>query len=152
MFWILESSAESFGDTWEPVTVEEKCAYARGYFDAEGGVPRSTTSRFYIQLVQKDLDDLTTLRTILLDLGIACGALHNPSVSADPDLWRFYVRTSSHADFIERVGSWHPRKRSLLESRSRAIRMKIESTPRGDTRSHVNKVAVAEAAAGSPPF
>jgi hypothetical protein len=32
------------------------------------------------------------------------------------------------------------------------MRMKIESTPRGDVGTNVNKVAVPEGAAGSPPF
>jgi hypothetical protein len=45
------------------------------------------------------------------------------------------------------VGSWHPIKRALIETR-----MKIESTPHGDVGKNVNKVAVPEGAAGSPPF
>ena len=32
------------------------------------------------------------------------------------------------------------------------VRMKIESTPYGDVGANVNKVAVPEGAAGSPPF
>jgi hypothetical protein len=76
--------------------------------------------------VQKDREDLDELRTMLEEQGISCGRLHNPSSSVDPDLWRFYVLAKSHRDFIERVGSWHPRKRGLLELRigARATRMK----------------------------
>jgi len=75
------------------------------------------------------------------------GRIHNPSAQVDPDYWRFFVRTASHKRFMTLVGSWHPTKRELIETR-----MKIESTPRGDAGTNVNKVAVPEGAAGSPPF
>ncbi len=89
----------------------------RGYFDADGGVPRDPEARFYVQLVQKDLPDLERVRMILESLGVRCGRIHNPSIRVDPDYWRFYVLSASHEDFIRRVGSWHPRKRQLLEAR-----------------------------------
>ncbi len=100
-----------------PRSSAEKAAYARGYFDAEGGVPRSPDARFYIQFVQKNRADLSQLRSWLGDLGVDCGALHVPSAFVDPDLWRFYVRARAHRVFIERVGSWHPRKRLIFEER-----------------------------------
>jgi len=95
----------------------EAAAYVRGYFDTEGGMPRSPDARFYIQLVQKDRDDLEELRLICSKLGIACGRIHNPSVKVDPDYWRFYVLSGSHRDFCESISSWHPGKRNLLEER-----------------------------------
>jgi hypothetical protein len=116
-FWILETSAEPFRERPMLVSSNDRLAYARGYFDAEGGIPRSSRSRFYVQFVQKNRTDLDELRLILEREGISCGRLHNPSSSVDPDLWRFYVLARSHEDFIERVGSWHPRKRRLLEAR-----------------------------------
>ena len=88
----------------------ERSAFIRGYFDAEGGIPRNTADRFYIQLVQKDLADLTRVRTILEGIDIHCGRIHNPSINVDPDYWRFYVLAESHEDFIRSVSSWHPRK------------------------------------------
>ncbi len=91
--------------------------FARGYFDAEGGVPARLADRFYIQMTQKNRADLEQVRQILADLGVRCGRSHNPSTRVDPDYWRFYVLTDSHKDFISRVGSWHPRKRPLLEAR-----------------------------------
>jgi hypothetical protein len=114
-FWVLETS-----DRWleggEPlISEEEKLAYARGYFDTEGGIPRSPGARFYIQFVQKDHSDLSELRDHLMGMGIACGKLHVPSARQAPDLWRFYVRARSHRTFVERVGSWHPRKRNQLD-------------------------------------
>jgi hypothetical protein len=102
----------------------ERVAFVRGYFDAEGGIPRSTRARFYIQLVQKDRKDLESLHGSLEKLGVRCGRIHNPSVRVDPEYWRFYVLSASHEDFIRRVGSWHPRKRLLLEARLET-RMKI---------------------------
>ena len=115
----------------------ERAAFARGYFDAEGGIPRNPSDRFYLQFVQKNHADLARLRSVLVHMGIGCGILHNPSVRADPDYWRFYVLARSHQEFISRIGSWHPRKRRLVNARSEL---------------ECNKVAVRERAAGSPPF
>ena len=113
--WVVESTirleeAELFGS-------KERAAFARGYFDAEGGIPRDRAARFYIQLVQKNIKDLSKVREALESLDIRCGRVHNPSFRVDPHYWRFYVLSSSHEDFIRRVGSWHPRKRQLLEAR-----------------------------------
>jgi hypothetical protein len=92
-------------------------AYARGYFDAEGGTPRDLRARFYVQFVQKNHGDIDDLRTVLVTEGIVCGRLHNPNRDRDPDLWRFYVAAGSHSAFAASVSSWHPRKRRLLEAR-----------------------------------
>ena len=96
---------------------DRAAAYARGYFDAEGGIPKGRESRFYVQFVQKDRSDLDTVRGALNSLGITCGVLHVPSPRVDPDYWRFYVASASHRRFAAAVGSWHPRKRALLQQR-----------------------------------
>jgi hypothetical protein len=113
--WVLETS-------WRPspvpiCTENQARGYVRGYFDAEGGVPRSSGARMYIQLVQKNRADLEMCRKHLMRLGVSCGKVHNPSVRVDPDYWRFYVPVKSHAVFVAAVGSWHPRKREILEGR-----------------------------------
>jgi len=112
LVWVLETS-------WRPPdTISElkrRTAYARGYFDAEGGIPRRTEARFYIQFVQKNLQDLSEVRETLLTHGIRCGRLHNPSTRVDPHYWRFFVASGSHLDFAETIRSWHPRKRPRLE-------------------------------------
>jgi hypothetical protein len=77
------------------------------------------------------------LQDVLVDMGISCGRLHNPSARIDPGYWRFYVLARSHQEFLSRIGSWHPRKRLFLSPR---------------TKRECNKVAVRERAAGSPPF
>ena len=46
--WILETSARWSASCTQPTTVEERVAYARGFFDAEGGVPHDAGARFYI--------------------------------------------------------------------------------------------------------
>jgi hypothetical protein len=87
--WVIET-------TWrlearETVrTPGETAAFVRGYFDAEGGVPTDARARFYIQLVQKNHEDLARTRDLLEKLGVRCGRLHNPSVRQDPGYWRFY--------------------------------------------------------------
>lgn len=108
--WVVESTI--------PLDLRPDCrtegetrAFVRGYFDAEGGVPHSSAARFYIQLVQKDLADLTFLRRHVESLGIRTGRIHNPSVAVDPEYWRFYVGAGSQLRFIEDVYPWHPEKR-----------------------------------------
>jgi hypothetical protein len=121
--WVIESTCRL---EKEPMvsTDRERAAFARGYFDAEGGIPRDVRARFYIQYVQKDRPDLEGVRRFLERLDIRCGRVHNPSIRVDPAYWRFYVLSASHQVFIHRVASWHPRKRLLLEARLES-RMKI---------------------------
>ena len=95
----------------------DRAAYARGYFDAEGGIPRAPDSRFYIQFVQKDHADLEEVRSYLVSLRVDCGRIHNPSRAVDPGYWRFYVRCRSWMRFATQVQSWHPRKRAILDRR-----------------------------------
>ena len=123
--WVIET-------TWRPDSPEtirtrgEAAAFVRGYFDAEGGVPGDARDRFYVQFVQKNHADSVRTRDLLGLLDVQCGRIHNPSVRRDPGYWRFYVLTASHMQFVQTVGSWHPRKRTLLEER--AISMSIDGT------------------------
>ena len=115
---VLETTAKFLSEEWRPNSdLEEKATYVRGYFDAEGGVPQKISARFYIQLVQKDYEDLLQVKKILEELNIRTGILHNPSHKVDPNYWRFFVRASSYRDFVEKVGSWHPRKSLIFQDR-----------------------------------
>ena len=96
---------------------DEKAAYVRGFFDAEGGIPHSPTAKFYIQLSQKNRKDLLQIKAMLADLGIKTGEIHNPSKRVDPNYWRMYVAKSSHRKFLEKIGTWHPRKIAILRRR-----------------------------------
>lgn len=119
-FWILETKAAFLSRRFDPLSViaqPEARAFARGYFDADGGMPRDHEARLYIQYAQKDREDLERLRLVLEADGIACGRIHNPSVRVDPDYWRFFVRASSRPAFLSRIGSWHPVKRALVDAR-----------------------------------
>jgi hypothetical protein len=90
-FWIVETSVDVLAKGPQFSTSEERLAYARGYFDAEGGMPRDASARFYVQFVQKNRADIDQLRSMLVLEGIDCGRIHNPSRRVDSDLWRFYV-------------------------------------------------------------
>jgi len=91
--------------------------YIRGFFDAEGGVPRQLTDRFYLQFVQKNRPKLVAIKNELGELGIQTGIVHNPSQRIDPEYWRFFIATQSQAAFIQTIGSWHPRKSIIFEQR-----------------------------------
>ena len=90
--YVLETSAKFLSTKFNPVnlkTTKEKTAYIRGFFDAEGGLPKSLDARFYIQLVQKDQLKLKWIKMVLEELKISCGVIHTPSKKVDPNYFRF---------------------------------------------------------------
>jgi len=89
---------------------EERINYIRGYFDTDGGIAKTDKTRYYIYFCQKDFYDLNQVRDYLLDLGIDCGVIHNPSKRIDPKYWRFFICAKSYNDFALKIGSWHPEK------------------------------------------
>jgi hypothetical protein len=91
-------------------TNQDKLDYVRGYFDAEGGMPKSSKVRFYIYFAQKNLVDLQQVQSMLTEFGIQTGVIHNPSKNIDPDYWRFFVKANSYDNFIKTIGSSHPDK------------------------------------------
>lgn len=116
--FILESVAPIFREHFDPfklVVKEEKKAYIRGFFDAEGGIPKSLTSKRYIQLTQKDHGKIELLKNLLTQLGIETGKIHNPSIRVDPDYWRVFVSRQSISTFVSKIGSWHPRKAAIFD-------------------------------------
>ncbi len=115
--YIVEFS-KAFLKGFKVTSLEEKKYYIRGYFDSEGGITKNPKLRLYIYFAQKDKSDLEEVRNFLLEFGISCGIIHNPSKKADPDYWRFFIRAKSYKDFSKIIGSWHPEK-------SRLLRMKI---------------------------
>jgi len=98
------------------LTKEEKAAYLKGFFDAEGGVPHNG-GRFYIQLVQKNLEKIRLIKKILDELGIESGKIHNPSYRVDPNYWRVFILTNSHRKFGKLIGSFHPIKSEIFRKR-----------------------------------
>jgi hypothetical protein len=118
--WVLETTAPFLSLSFDPRALAgrpEGVHYARGYFDADGGMPRDVGARLYFQFVQKDISSLQGVSEILRAAGIGCGRIHNPSRAADPHYWRFFVSAASHRQFMRLVGSWHPRKRLQIADR-----------------------------------
>ena len=117
--YALETTANFLDFTFDPTRLKEReqAAYIRGFFDAEGGIPRNKQSKFYIQLVQKDPDKIAKLKALLTAMNISTGVIHNPSEKVDPDYWRIFVSTKSHRQFVKTIGSWHPRKYRALRER-----------------------------------
>ena len=107
--YIVEFSKSLLKD-FKITTQPDKIDYIRGYFDAEGGITKSTKVRYYIYFCQKDKQDLEQVKSYLEELGISCGAIHNPSQKVDSHYWRFYVLANSWKDFALKIGSWHPEK------------------------------------------
>ena len=77
--WILETSAAVVAERSSFSRSEERLAYARGYFDAEGGTPRDPSARFYLQFVQKNHGDISELRAMLEREGIVLWTAAQPS-------------------------------------------------------------------------
>src|SRR5262245_47371883 len=107
--YVVEFS-KSFLKDFILVSQQDKIDYIRGYFDAEGGVSRNPKVRYYIYFAQKNFKDLLQVRNYLIDVGISCGNIHNPSKKVDPDYWRFFISVISYEKFAQLIGSWHPVK------------------------------------------
>jgi hypothetical protein len=97
--------------------LQNKKFYIKGFFDAEGGIPKRKNDRFYIQLTQKNKEKLVWIKKTLKDLKVSTGKIHNPSKRVDPNYWRLYVLTKSQPIFMEKIGSWHPRKAKIFRDR-----------------------------------
>ena len=118
--YVLETTSKALSLSFDPMklqTKSEKIAYVRGYFDAEGGTAHDEKVRFYLQFAEKNKNRLEKVKNLLEELGIECGRIHCPSVKADPNYWRFYVRANSYDKFINMIGSWHPRKQKIFSNR-----------------------------------
>jgi len=115
----LETTCKELDFKFNPLqlkTREEQIMYLKGFFDAEGGIPRNN-KRFYIQLTQKDRIKITSIKKILGMLGIKSGKMHNPSKKVDPNYWRLFILTNHHKMFANLIGSWHPIKQRIFEER-----------------------------------
>lgn len=111
--YVLETMCNEINFSFYPCSREEKRFYVKGFFDAEGGIPRNQ-KRFYIQLAQKSRKKIELIKSALNDLGIKCGKVHNPSVRVNPDYWRVFVLRDSHDKFLCKIGSLHPIKSALI--------------------------------------
>ncbi len=112
--WITEFS-KSLLKNVKIVSKTDKIDYVRGYFDAEGGISKHSSVRFYIYFCQKDRRDLSKVKKYLEEIGITCGKTHNPSIKVDPNYWRFFVRAKSYSKFARIISSSHPEKITFLK-------------------------------------
>ena len=112
--WITEFS-KSLLKNVKIVSKINKIDYVRGYFDAEGGISKHSSVRFYIYFCQKDKSDLLEVKEYLEEIGVITGAMHNPSYKVDPNYWRFYVRAKSYSKFAKIISSNHPEKITFLK-------------------------------------
>ena len=118
--YILETTSKKLSLDFNPETLQsrdEKMAYVRGYFDAEGGTSHDGKVRFYLQFAERNKNRLEKIRDLLEELGMQCGKIHCPSARVDPNYWRFYLRANSYDKFINMIGSWHPRKQKIFSNR-----------------------------------
>lgn len=67
--------------------------------------------------MQNNKVKLKKIKKILKDLEIQIGKIHNPSYKINPNYWRMYILADSQKLFVEKIGSWHPRKISVLSKR-----------------------------------
>jgi hypothetical protein len=111
--YVVEFSKKAL-ETVQVQSLTEKKDYIRGYFDSEGGLPKNLNSRYYIYFAQKNFVDLENLRNCILEVGINCGKIRNPSKKKDPDYFRFYILSKSYNVFASEIGSWHPEKKCRL--------------------------------------
>lgn len=95
-------------------TFAERIAYISGYFDAEGGIPKSQAHGLYIQFVQKNKQELEEIKNMLEELGIRTGKIHIPSKNVDSDYYRFFIARESLQKFLNTISSFHPRKEKLV--------------------------------------
>ena len=117
--YVLETLCPELDFRFDPLLLVnqwEQSAYIRGFFDAEGGIPR-TNDRFYIQLTQKNFQKISALKKLLVKLGIMSGKIHNPSKRIDPHYWRIFIMTRSHKLFAQIIGSLHPIKAEIFRQR-----------------------------------
>ncbi|HEY4476634.1 MAG TPA: LAGLIDADG family homing endonuclease [Candidatus Paceibacterota bacterium] len=117
--YVLETVCKDLSFNFDPRTCQsarQKISYIKGFFDAEGGIPRNG-KRFYVQLSQKDYSKVELLKKFLVDLGIESGKIHNPSKQVDPDYWRIFIATNSHKKFADIINSDHPIKKKIFRQR-----------------------------------
>lgn len=117
--YVLETVCKDLDFNFDPGTLNskaQKISYIRGFFDAEGGMPKNG-KRFYVQLVQKNKAKIELLKMFLSELGIKSGKIHNPSRRVDPDYWRVFIAADGHKEFARFIGSYHSVKEEIFRKR-----------------------------------
>ncbi len=104
-------------------SIELVIHYVRGFFDAEGGLPRDPAhaKQYYISFDQANLEALTFIRDKLIQLG------YRPTrITKTGGVWQFRLtRRRDIARFRNEIGSWHPEKKKRLD----LLYVSLEETP-----------------------
>lgn len=111
--WIIEFSKSLLNKT-KIKSKQDKLEYLTGFFDAEGGIAKSSKVRFYLYYCQKNKKILENLKRYLTEFGIESGKIHNPSKKVDPNYWRFYIKAKSYKNFANLINLVHPEKLLIL--------------------------------------
>ena len=98
-------------DTWDTPTLllqaaeEAKVSYVRGFWDAEGGLPK-TTRQTYISFDQKNRSALEFVRNILITKGF-----HPTNITLTGKCLQFRLtRKKELARYFHEIGTFHPEK------------------------------------------
>lgn len=92
---------------------DAKCAYIRGFFDAEGDVSPRTSTSPYIGFSQKNRQVLQDLQQLLKELDLPTGHIH--TIDAKSGTLRFVIASKQALTrFITIINSEHPQKRRTL--------------------------------------
>lgn len=93
---------------------EVTVSYIRGFFDAEGGLPRdvNTAKQYYISFDQANEEPLEFIRSKLIELG------YTPTnLTRTGKVYQFRLcRKDNIVKFCREIGSWHPEKKLRLEA------------------------------------
>jgi hypothetical protein len=87
--------------------------YVRGFFDAEGGLPRDPihAKQHYVSFDQANLEALAFVRDKLMQIG------YRPTrITRTGNIWQFRLtRREDIMRFKNEIGSWHPEKKRRLD-------------------------------------
>ncbi len=87
--------------------------YVRGFFDAEGGLPRDPihAKQHYVSFDQANLEALAFVRDKLMQMG------YRPTrITRTGNIWQFRLtRREDIMRFKNEIGSWHPEKKRRLD-------------------------------------
>ena len=111
--WIIEFS-KTLLEKEKIKSKQQKLDFVTGFFDAEGGIAKSSKVRFYLYFCQKNKQVLEDIKRYLSEFGIESGKIHNPSKKVDPNYWRFYIRAKSCKYFAKIIKLHHPEKAEIL--------------------------------------
>lgn len=112
-------------DSWETPSIIKnsslsmQVAYIRGFFDAEGGLPKNPlkSNQKYLSLSQKNRESLVFLRNTLTKLGF-----QPTNLTICGKVWEFRLtRKKDIIEFIEKIGSWHYEKQKRLKLLKRVL-------------------------------